>query len=162
MADSAIAATMLSPRGASSALEALARIPATVGQVMTTKVTTLSPEAPVLDAVQLFGQCGFRHVLVVDAEQRLVGVLSDRDALRSMARGNAADVTTVSTIMTRDSITATPDMPLMHAIDLLTFHRIHCLPIIAKDGRVGGVVTTSDLLGAFHEFLDRVRLLIPD
>jgi len=143
------------------AVEALARIPATIADVMSQALTTLSPEDSVFDAVQLFGECGFRHVLVLDTDGRLAGVLSDRDALRSMARGHPADQTRVATVMTRDGVAASPDDSLLDAIDLMTFHRIDCLPVVDQVGTVRGVVTRTDLVGVFHEFLDRLRLLPP-
>ncbi len=159
MFDTATAQT--ASRGASSALEALARIPASIEDVMTRTVTTLSATDSVFDAVQLFGECGFRHVLVVDGDERLMGVVSDRDALRSMARGRAADQTRVADIMARDGVVARPNMSLMDAIDVMAFYRIHCLPVVDADGRACGIVTTTDLLGTFHEFLDRLRLMLP-
>jgi len=143
------------------AVEALARMPATIADVMTRALTTLSPEDSVFDAVQLFGECGFRHVLVLDTDGRLAGVLSDRDALRSMARGHPVDQTRVATVMTRDGVVASPDDSLLDAIDLMTFHRIDCLPVVDEGGIVRGVVTRSDLVGVFHELLDRLRLLPP-
>lgn len=149
------------PRAASTALEALARIPVAIRDVMTRQVTTLSLDDSVFDAVQLFGECGFRHVLVTDPTGRFEGVVSDRDALRSMARGRAADQTRVADIMARDGVVAGPDMSLLDAIDVMAFYRVHCLPVVDVDGKVCGIVTTTDLLGAFHEFLDRLRVMLP-
>ena len=49
----------------------------------------------------------------------------------------------------------------MDAIHVMAFHRIHCLPVVDAAGDVCGLVTTTDLLAAFDEFLDRVQLLLP-
>ena len=131
-------------------------IPTIVGDVMTPEVTTVTAEASVLDAVNLFGECAFRHILVVDGAGALCGIVSDRDALRSMARKEAPASTQVSTIMSRDLVIATADMPLEDAIDLVVFHRINCLPVIDA-GRLCGIVTTTDLLAAFHQLLHSAK-----
>jgi len=125
----------------------------TVADVMTQEVTSLAPDRSVLEAVNLFGECGFRHLLIVDAGGSLAGVLSDRDALRSMARTHDPERTPVSSVMARDLVVATPEMPLASAIDLLVFHRINCLPVVDQANRACGIVTTTDVLRAFRNLL---------
>jgi acetoin utilization protein AcuB len=127
----------------------------TVADVMTTGVTSLAPDRSVLDAVSVFGECGFRHLLIVDGKGNLAGVLSDRDALRSMARTHDPERTLVSSVMARDLIVATPDMPLAKAIELLVVNRINCLPVVDPGGKACGIVTTTDLLKAFRTVLEQ-------
>ena len=129
----------------------------TVGHIMTQRVTSLSPENSVMEAVNLFTECGFRHIPVIDAAGKLAGVLSDRDVLRAMVRTPHSDRTTIASIMVREPVTATPDMPLTDVIDVVIFHRIGCLPILDGAGTVCGIVTTTDLLGAFHDLLHRIQ-----
>lgn len=131
------------------------RLLTTVADVMTSEVTTLAPDCTVRDAVQLFGDSGFRHVLVVDGAGRLEGVVSDRDALRALARGHDAGATRVASIMAREPVVTTPDTTLADAIDLVVFHGIHCLPVVGATGVLCGIVTTTDLLGAFRTLLGR-------
>jgi acetoin utilization protein AcuB len=126
----------------------------TVADVMTARVTSIAPDRSVLEAVSVFGECGFRHLLIVDADGNLAGVLSDRDALRSMARTHDPERTRVSTVMARDLVVATPEMPLAEAIELLVRHRINCLPVVDASGRACGIVTTTDLLKAFRAALE--------
>jgi CBS domain-containing protein len=127
----------------------------TVADVMTAKVTSLAPDRSVLDAVSLFSECGFRHLLIVDGDGNLAGVLSDRDALRSMARTHDPERTRVSSVMAHDLIVATPNMPLANAIELLVANRINCLPVVDTSGRVCGILTTTDLLKAFRGALEQ-------
>ena len=124
---------------------------------MTQKVTALSPQNSVLEAVNVFTECGFRHLPVVDAAGKFVGVLSDRDVLRAMIRKSQSDRTSIESIMVREPVTARPDMPLADAIDVVIFHRIGCLPILDAAGKLCGIVTTTDLLGAFHDLLHRMQ-----
>src|SRR5262245_19322010 len=102
-------------------------IPNLVGDLMTTRVTTVAPETLVAEAIQLFGECNIRHLLVTDQQGRLVGVFSDRDALRQMARGRDPLATRVAAIMRQEPVSVAPDTPVKDAIELMSFHRIHCL-----------------------------------
>ena len=141
----------------STASAHVSRTPETVADVMTPEVTTLALDRTILDAVQLFGESGFRHVLVVDGAGRLEGVVSDRDALRALARGHDAGATKVASIMAREPVVTGSDTPLADAIDLVVFHRIHCLPVVDAAGTLRGIVTTTDLLGAFRTLLGHTR-----
>jgi len=121
---------------------------------MTTQVTMLAPESLVADAIQLLGECNIRHLLVTDQQGRLVGVFSDRDALRHMARGCDPFVTRVAAIMRQEPVSVTVETPVQDAIELLTFHRINCLPVVDADGHVRGIVTTTDLLAVLYRLLN--------
>jgi CBS domain-containing protein len=129
--------------------------PTTVGDVMTTKVKSLTPDASVEEALAVFDQWAFRHLVVVDADGRLAGVVSDRDVLRQAAKGAAHQSVKVKDLMTRDVATATPHMGLKTAIDIVVFKKINCLPVLDGGGEVCGIITTTDLLGGFHEMLSR-------
>jgi len=126
-----------------------------VADIMSTALTTVTPESLVSEAVAGFAAREFRHLLVLDASRRLAGVLSDRDVLRFMARGLNPAEKTVATIMTRDTIIARPTMPVVEAIDLVVSHRIHCLPVVDEAGAVQGIVTTTDLLRGFRTLLSK-------
>ena len=129
-------------------------VPNRVRDVMTTQVTTVAPETLVAEAIQLFGECNIRHLLVTDQEGRLAGVFSDRDALRQMARGCDPFATRVAALMRQEPVSVTADTTVQDAIELLSFHRINCLPVIDADRRVQGVLTTTDLLGTLYRILN--------
>jgi acetoin utilization protein AcuB len=129
--------------------------PTTVGDVMSTKVKSLSPDASVEEAMAVFEQWLFRHLVVVDADGRLAGVVSDRDVLRQAAKGGTHRATKVKDLMTREVATATPHMGLKTAIDIVVFKKINCLPVLDGGGEVCGIITTTDLLAGFHEMLSR-------
>ena len=61
--------------------------PQQVKEVMTRDVVALRPQQPFAQALALLAQHRFRHLLVIEADARLAGVISDRDLLRCMSRG---------------------------------------------------------------------------
>ena len=132
-------------------------VPNRVRDVMTTQVTTVAPETLVAEAIQLFGECNIRHLLVTDQEGRLAGVFSDRDALRQMARGCDPFATRVAALMHQEPVSVTVDTTVQDAIELLSFHRINCLPVIDADRRVRGILTTTDLLTTLYRILNWLK-----
>jgi acetoin utilization protein AcuB len=96
-----------------------------------------------------------RHLLVCDAEDRLVGIVSDRDL-------HSRKGTIVSEIMTAGPLTVEPDTALSPAVTLLINKNISCLPVV-KEGTLFGILTTTDLLLALQcnmQLLERVALAI--
>lgn len=128
----------------------LTQPPTRVGDVMTTAVVTLSPHHTFPDAIALMANRPFRHFLVVEENLQLVGVVSDRDLLRALARIRNWQSTTVSDIMTKDTVTVQPDTPLSVAVETMLERRINCLPVVADKGTVCGVLTSTDLLAAYQ------------
>ena len=127
--------------------------PRTIGEIMTTTVVTVTSQATVAAAIDLFVRHRFRHLLVTDGQRSLTGLLSDRDALRHMAKGGDPHSVTVGKIMKRDPIVATLETTVMAAIDQLRAHRINCLPVVDGGGTMLGIVTTTDLLGTLRAVL---------
>lgn len=134
--------------------------PISVGEIMTKNVVCLSPHETFAEAIGLMANRPFRHFLVVEDDDRLVGVVSDRDLLRILARTPSWQKTRVAEVMTRTTITVHPDTPLSTAIDEMLLHRINCLPVVDDKECVLGIVTSTDLLRvlkATQTCLERVR-----
>jgi acetoin utilization protein AcuB len=114
---------------------------------MTRTVLTLRPDQSVQDAVDLFARREFRHIPVTNGTS-LVGVLSDRDVLRALARSHAVIEGSVSKIMRSNPFTTEPDASLCEAAYLLLSHRINALPVIDEKRDLVGILTTTDLMRA--------------
>jgi acetoin utilization protein AcuB len=99
---------------------------------------TVRSNAKVAAARSEMELAGSHHLPVVDGGS-VVGVVSDRDL-----RNVAADVT-VGELMETKVVTATPDTTVREAANLLRGNIIGCLPVLDQ-GRLVGIVTTSDLL----------------
>lgn len=124
--------------------------PIHVSEVMTEETMTLSPTQSFAEVVGLMANRSFHHVLVVDTDERLCGVISDRDVLRAISRTADWSKMCVSEIMTRDSITTTPDSLISVAVRAMLEKRINCLPVVGPDERICGILTSTDLLRAYE------------
>ena len=127
----------------------LGRALSKVHDLMTREPVCLRPEAPVADAIGLFTERKFRHLLVRTGGA-LAGVLSDRDVLRHLARHQGAVDTPVAKVMTRDPVTIGPGASVADGISLLIHQRINCLPVVEHDAALEGILTTTDLLRALY------------
>jgi CBS-domain-containing membrane protein len=110
---------------------------ATVGQIMTTKVITVTPSTSVQELSRLLAFHRISGVPVVDGE-RVVGVVSEADVIGRPGK-------TVGEIMTRDPITVTEELPLEQLARLLTERRIKRVPVLRGE-RLVGIVSQSDIV----------------
>jgi CBS-domain-containing membrane protein len=131
--------------------------PTEVADVMTGKVVTLSAHHSFNDAVNLMNDRYFRHCVVVDGQRKPIGVISDRDILRALARNPNSRSKSLDQIMTVNPITVKRNTPIIDAVSKILFKRINCLPVVEDDGTVCGIVTSTDLLRSYQQLLTLVQ-----
>jgi len=131
--------------------------PTKVADVMVAKVVTLSTHHGFDEAVRLMNDRHFRHCVVVDVHGKLVGVISDRDVLRSMARNSNSRAKSLDQIMTRNPITVKRETSILDAVSKILSKRINCLPVVDDDGSVCGIVTSTDLLKSYQRLLEMLH-----
>lgn len=123
-----------------------------VQDVMTHNVKTIAPTAGAEDAWNLMRLHGIHH-LVVSSENRVVGVLSERDA--GGRRGAALRMThSAADLMTAPAVTVEPTATVRRAANLMRGRSIGCV-VVVKSGHVVGIVTVSDLLELVGRGIDR-------
>jgi len=118
---------------------------------------TISPEASFYEARNLIHEKGVRHVPVVDKNNVLVGIVTDRD-IRQAAPSDATLLSVqelnyllgklkVASFMTpKDKlITINPDTLIEEAVQLMHDHKIGCLPVV-EQGKLYGIFTETDAL----------------
>lgn len=133
-------------RRALDALERHARPPIRARDLMSAPVRTVAPDATVHEAGSLLLRYGHNGLPVVD-DGRVVGVLSRRDLERALQHGLGRSQ--VRGFMGAPPITAPPDATIEALEARVAEHGVGRLPIV-QDGRLVGIVTRSDLLGARH------------
>jgi CBS domain-containing protein len=125
-----------------------------VGQLMTSSLVTVRPGDIIDLAASLMDWEQVRHVPVEDAEGRLVGLLSHRQLVRLVARGQSPQSPLrVEEVMARDPVTTTPDTPTLDAIAKMREHQVSCLPVL-EDGKLVGILTERDLIQVTSRLLE--------
>jgi len=114
----------------------------------------LPPEATVKDACQRMRDRRIGAVLIIEADRRLVGIFTGRDAVhRVLAEGKNAARTILAEVMTRDPDTMPPGNRAIEALRLMEAGRFRHLPIV-DDGKVVGIVSRFDFSGVELDRLD--------
>ncbi|MGY6554616.1 MAG: CBS domain-containing protein [Wenzhouxiangella sp.] len=127
----------------------------TVGQFMATDLFTVRPDDIVDFAASLMEWRYVRHVPVEDDSGQLLGLVSHRQLLRLIARGqrDGAPVT-VREIMHPDPTAVGPDTPTIEAIRMMRQKRLSCLPVVNEERKLLGLVTEHDLVGVAGRLLE--------
>jgi CBS domain-containing protein len=126
-----------------------------VGQLMTTDLFTVNQDEVVDMVACVMNWKHIRHVPVEDADRHLVGLVTHRALLRLLTEvPDGAHPVAVSSIMTRDLITANPETPTIEALRTMREHRISALPVIDHDGHLVGIVTERDFMNIANQLLE--------
>ncbi len=131
-----------------------------VGRIMRTNPITLSPDTSIVKARDIIAEEKIAHLLIVDDNGQLVGIVSDRDLKQSWASPattlSAHELNyilkqlTLGVIMRTKIITVTPGTTIERAANIMQENRISALPVVDKD-RLVGIITTTDVLGVLLE-----------
>lgn len=109
------------------------------------EVHSISPEATVFEAVEMMASRNVGALLVV-RDQRLVGMVSERDYTRKvMLHGKRSRETRVEEIMSTDLTVTHPHDPVETCLRLMTDKRIRHLPVMDGD-TVTGIISIGDLV----------------
>lgn len=119
-----------------------------VRNILTTKkgqLITVGPEEPVRRAVRILVENRIGALLVVDSSGQLVGILSERDIMRTAATDEALFGRPVAEIMTKDVIVGMPQDDVIAVAHTMLEKRFRHLPII-DEGRLIGIISIGDVL----------------
>ncbi len=128
-----------------------------VKDVMTREVKTISERASIADAAKLIMETQITHIPVISGESKLVGIVTAWDISTAVAKRHED----LAEIMTRKVMTADSEEPLELAIRKLEKYNISALPVIDKDRRVIGMITSdeiSKLIGKRRRWQWRMRI----
>jgi IMP dehydrogenase len=108
---------------------------------MIVEPVTLSPDALVGDALELMSRYRVSGIPITDADERLVGILTNRDL-----RFGVPSTMRVADAMTKEGLVTAPvGTTLEEAEAILGRHRIEKLPIVDVEGRLKGLITVKDI-----------------
>ncbi len=156
------------------------REPMLAKDIMTPNVITIAPSLGVEEIAQLLLSCNISGVPVVDAEDRLIGLVSEGDLLRrheggterqrswwlnllAGPEGRARDFIKThgrraEDVMTRKVMTVTPDTPVGEIARILERRHIKRVPVV-EDGRIVGIVSRANLLHGLATHKERISVI---
>ena len=125
-----------------------------VGQIMSQKIVTISPDKRVGQALKLMQKHQIRHLPVME-QNRMVGWITSRD-LREILLASMLEEITVGDVMVQAPLSVTPDTEVEEAARLIHEHKIGGMPVM-EDDKLVGVITMLDLISAFIAMLGLLK-----
>lgn len=122
--------------------------PPVARELMSSPVRTIRPETTIAEAQRILLRYGHSGLSVVDADDRLVGIISRRDL--DIALHHGFSHAPVKGYMTTNLKTITPDTPLPEIESLMMTFDIGRLPVL-ETGQLVGIVTRTDVLRQLHQ-----------
>lgn len=126
-----------------------------IDDVMTKNIVTVEMDDPLSEVHTIFESTNFHHLLVVE-NNKLVGIVSDRDLLKSLSPnvGTLAETKKdaltlnkrVHQIMSRMPLTAEVNESIYKVIDIFNNNKISCVPIIDSSHKPVGIISWRDIL----------------
>ena len=110
-------------------------------------IFTVGPDQSLREAVDLLAEHNIGALIVVDEPGRPIGIISERDIVREAARTEKVFAQTVSGVMTKNLITASPQDDLETVLQTMTAKRFRHLPIVDGE-RLIGVISIGDVVKA--------------
>ena len=124
----------------------------TIRDAMTAEPTTIEPTTSATEAARIMKSQDVGSLPIVEND-RLVGVVTDRDlAIRLLAEGKSGD-TAVGEIASKDVVTVDPQQTLEEATRLMAEHQLRRLPVCEEDGKLVGILAQADVAQSGHDTL---------
>jgi acetoin utilization protein AcuB len=127
-----------------------------IESLMNKKLITLSMDAPLSKAKEIFEKENIHHLLITDDEGLLAGVMTDRDLYKNLSpsigtsqethRDTALMQKKSHQIMARNLITSQAQQTLNEAVLLFYDNHISCLPVVDEQNKAIGIITWRDIL----------------
>lgn len=116
-----------------------------IADVMTSDVMTCRSSDMLSDCATMMKELNVGVAPVVDEDENLIGMITDRDiAIRAVAKGADPNTSSIGDFMSPSPITIEPETNVEDAADIMADVQIRRLPVI-QDGRLVGIVSLGDL-----------------
>ena len=120
-----------------------------VADVMTGASITESPAESLRNAAAVMWKRQTGSLLIMEGDE-VAGIVTERDLMKAVARGDDLDATPVSAVMKRQVLTVAPDTSVAEAARHMSTRWIRHLPVLA-DGKLVGMVSQRDLCKVLSE-----------
>jgi len=129
-----------------------------VREVMNKKVMTVKPDLILRKAAEIMSNYHIGSLVVLEND-KLAGILTERNVLVAVAEGKDPELTTVEEVMAKKVITIEPGKTIEDAVNLMKDNKIKKLPVIDGEKLVG-IITASDIIVVEPKLIEGIAKLI--
>jgi len=132
-----------------------------IREIMSAPVLTVTGETYIYEAFNILGHSKIRHLVVVDAESRAVGMVTQSNLIERLGTEYFREVRRVDQIMSKLVFTAPPNYPLQKALTEMADKSISCI-VAAMDDKPLGIFTERDVVRMVDDGIDPSGLTLED
>jgi len=130
-----------------------------IAKLIERSCVTTHADCPLDDLIAILAERRIGTVVVVDRDQQVVGIVSERDIIRHLSTGGTTADTFAKNIMTSKVITVENNVTSAQLMQLITEHHIRHVPITC-DGKLVGIVSIGDVVKRLLEKYEQEAELI--
>jgi CBS domain-containing protein len=129
-----------------------------VKDIMTRRVRTIDADASVKEAARKMARWGIGALVVTKSETKPVGIVTEGDISRSVARGLDPGAPLTS-LRTKKLVTVSPDERVEVAAKIMSDAGVKKLPVLER-GKLVGIVTQSDIVGSSFSLVTSLKEMV--
>ena len=130
-----------------------------IAKLIERSCVTTHADCPLDDLIAILAERRIGTVVVVDCDQQVIGIVSERDIIRHLSTGGTTANTYAKNIMTNKVITVENNVTSAQLMQLITEHHIRHVPITC-DGKLVGIVSIGDVVKRLLEKYEQEAELI--
>jgi len=130
-----------------------------IAKLIERSCVTTHADCPLDDLIAILAERRIGTVVVVDRDQQVIGIVSERDIIRHLSTGGTTADTYAKNIMTSKVITVENNVTSAQLMQLITEHHIRHVPITC-DGKLVGIVSIGDVVKRLLEKYEQEAELI--
>lgn len=123
----------------------------TVARLMERDVQAARPETPAQQIAAMMLE-GFGAVPIIDATQRLIGIVSEHDLLSSLEKHQKWGEVSAKDIMTPNPYSVRPDTDVATLVHVLQVSNLIRVPVVVADDKLVGIIARRDILRAYLNY----------
>ncbi|MBU5537276.1 MAG: CBS domain-containing protein [Candidatus Aenigmatarchaeota archaeon] len=129
-----------------------------VNEIMNRNVVVVKKDATIKEASEVMSKLDISSLVVVEGD-KIVGILTNTDIVRSVAQNKQPESTLVEEMMTSKVITIEPDKKIEDAVDLMLENKIRELPVV-ENNKIKGIITVTDIAVAEPKLIASIASLL--
>ena len=110
-------------------------------------VISIGQQAKIQEAIEMMAEHNIGALIVEDESGELIGIISERDIIRSAVKRRDVSTLPVNEVMTTEVVIGLPEDDVLVVVHIMTEKRFRHLPI-RSEGRLVGIVSIGDILKA--------------
>jgi CBS domain-containing protein len=122
-------------------------------------VIATRPDVKIKEAVKIMNKLSIGSLVVLDEKNNIVGIVTERDILKSIEKNIDPEINEVKDIMSKNVKTVSSDTDLKDAVDIMLKYKIKKLPVV-DNGNLVGIITTSDIVVVEPKIIESIANLL--